>query len=150
MKLQLHGQKLNGKWAIQFPDELREKIYKAFDKANGRCELEIFDRKPRTTGELSQNHRIAYLCNLIAGEVNKPGETRESYQSVKDLAKLRAIKRGYPFVWANVTGPNGHTIKTVIPKHESDIDTISASLLIEELHQMSAEMGIDTTGDYNG
>jgi len=146
MKLQLTGQKLNGRWAIQFPDELREKIYKAFDKAHGRCELEIFDRKPRTTGELSQNHRIAYLCNLIAGEVNKPGETRESYQSVKDLAKLRAIKRGYPYVWVNVTGPQGHTIKSVLPAHESDISTIEAAMLIDELELLAAEAGIDIVG----
>lgn len=146
MKIQLHGKRINGKWAIQFPDELREKIYKAFDKANGRCELEIFDRKPRTTGELSQNHRIAYLCNLIAGEANQPGIPRESYQSVKDLAKLRAIKRGYPFSWHNVTGPNGHTIKTVMPAHESDISTVEAMHLIDELHAMAAEMGIDTVG----
>jgi hypothetical protein len=139
MKLQLHGQKLNGKWSIQFPDELREKIYKAFDKAHGRCELEIFDRKPRTTGELSQNHRVAYLCNAIAAEVNKPGVPRESYESVKLLAKFRAIKRGFPFDWINVTGPNGRTIKNVMPWSESKLDTVQCGILIDELEQMFAE-----------
>jgi hypothetical protein len=146
MKLQLTGKKIDGKWAIQFPDELIEKIYKSFDKSNGRCELEIFDRKPRTTGGLSQNHRIAYLCNLIAGEVNKPGETRESYQSVKDLAKLRAIKRGYPYKFANVIGPNGGMRECILPAHESDIDTVAAMHLIDELELLAAESGIDTVG----
>lgn len=140
MKLQLHAQKINGKWGIAFPDELREKIYKAFDKAHGRCELEIFDRKPRTTGELSQNHRVAYLCNAIVAEANKPGMKRETYESVKMLAKFRAIKRGYPFDWIKVQGPNGRIIDNVMPWSEADTDTIQCGYLIDELEQMLAEI----------
>jgi hypothetical protein len=140
MKLQLHGQKLNGKWAIQFPDELREKIYKSFDKANGRCELEIFDRKPRTTGGMSQNHRVAYLANAIAAEANKAGVVRETYESVKMLAKFRAIKRGYPFDWIKVTGPHGRIIDNVIPWSEAKVDTVQCGYLIDELEQMFSEI----------
>ena len=96
-----------------------------------------YPRKVRTTGDLSQNHRIAYLCNIIAAENMIEGFT--DYQSVKDLAKLRAIKRGYPYRWA----PKMDDV--VIPYHENELDTIQAGYLIDELEQMAAECGIDTT-----
>jgi hypothetical protein len=97
-------------------------------------------RKRRTTGELSQNHRIAFLCNIIAAENAYEGYT--TYQAVKDLAKLRAIKRGYPYRWSTAW-IDGKEIPIVCPKHEDELDTIEASYLIDELEMMAAEKGID-------
>ena len=97
-----------------------------------------YPRKARTTGDNSQNHRIAYLCNIIAAENAYEGFT--TYQSVKDLGKLRAIKRGYPYRWVKVPG----YADLVAPYHESELDTVQASYLIDELEFMAAECGICT------
>lgn len=94
-------------------------------------------KTPRTTGDLSQNHKIAFLCNIIAAENAYEGFT--TYQSVKDLAKLRAIKRGYPYRYAEL----GAGEKTIIPYHENEISKHEASYLIDELLYMAAEVGID-------
>lgn len=100
-----------------------------------------YPMKRRTTGKNSQNTRIAFLCNIIAAENAIEGAT--DYQSVKDLAKLRAIKRGYPYRWMKARMPDGSEIVSIVPKHEDEIDVIEAGYLIDELEQMLSELGID-------
>ena len=100
-----------------------------------------YPRKPRTTGQFSQNHKIAFLCTLIVAENAYEGYT--TYQAVKDLAKLRAIKRGYPYRWIKIPLSDGTFFENISPWHEDELDTIQASYLVDELEAMAAEKGLD-------
>lgn len=100
-----------------------------------------YPARRRSTGKNSQNTRIAFLSNLIAAENAIEGAT--TYQSVKDLAKLRAIKRGYPYRWIKAKMPDGSVIESIYPKHEDELDVIEAGYLIDELEAMGAEIGLD-------
>lgn len=101
-------------WVKKYPDFNKVTIERPF--------------KPRTIGEKSQGHHInghiQQICN----------ETGNDFDSVKMAAKTRAIPRGYPF--DTVSG-------IVIPYSETRIDTIQAGYLIDELHQIAAELQIE-------
>jgi hypothetical protein len=92
----------------------------------------VFDverkKKPRTTGERSQNHRINGHIQVICME------NGEDFYFMKEWLKYKAIRRGYPFD----TAPDG----TVIPWSESRIDTVQAGYLCDEINQFAAERGI--------
>jgi hypothetical protein len=138
IKLRLLRDK-NLSFFLPVPFPYRDFFINGKEKHGDWYDVEIsYPRKPRTTGDKSQNHRIAFLCNIIAAENAFEGFT--TYQSVKDLAKLRAIKRGYPYRWAKVPG----YADAVLPCHENELDTVQAGYLIDELEQMAAECGIDT------
>jgi hypothetical protein len=95
-------------------------------------------RKPRTTGALSQNHKIAALINLIT---DLSGHT---YNEVKTWAKFNGIGRGYPYRFIKVFHPvQRQLIEQVEPYHEDEIDTVQAGVLIQELQFICDEMGID-------
>lgn len=83
--------------------------------------------KPRTTGEKSQNSHAWGHCTQIAREL-----AMEVYE-VEYIAKVRAIKRGYP-VSTKLGFP--------IPKSQADISTEECAYLIEEYHMIAAENGI--------
>lgn len=83
--------------------------------------------RPRTIGQGSQNAHINGHCQQIAQE------TGNEFADVKTAAKFNAIKRGYPF--RTIAGQ-------VVPFSESELNTEQAAMLIEELHQIAAEMGI--------
>lgn len=115
--------------SFKIPSELIGKFKHEFRQLPEYCIVKIArPRQRRTTGDLSQNHHINGHVSQIAEE------TGNDFDDVKQEAKLRAIKRGYPFD----TLPNGW----IIPKSETEIDTIQAGFLIEELHQIAAELGI--------
>jgi hypothetical protein len=84
--------------------------------------------KSRTTGWKSQNHHIHGHEIQIARELGQDPDT------IHDYAKREAIARGYPYDVLN---------DIVIPWSESRIDTLQASYLIDELHQIAAEYGIN-------
>lgn len=85
-------------------------------------------RAKRSTGAQSQNHHIW-------GHVKQIAEyTGHDPIDVHIEAKERAIKRGYP---CDIL-PNGWGT----PKSESEINTVEAGYLIEELHQIAAELGV--------
>jgi len=86
--------------------------------------------KPRSVGPHSQNNH-AWGHNLQIAQVLG----MESYE-VEYIAKVRAIKRGYP-VSTHLGIP--------IPKSQADIDTVECGYLIEEYHQIAAENGIVLT-----
>lgn len=85
-------------------------------------------RKPRTTGEKSQNHHINGHIQQICTE------TGNTFSAVKERMKVLAIDRGYPIE----TLPDS----AVMPKSEADIDTVEAGYLIDTIHQFAAEWGI--------
>lgn len=85
-------------------------------------------KRPRTTGEDSQNHHlnghIMQICN----------ETGNDYESVKNAVKMIAVENmGYPY---NTIG--GH----VIPQREGDCSTDECAKLIEAAHLLAADLGI--------
>jgi len=81
----------------------------------------------RTTGWRSQNHRINSHIQQISME------TGQDFATVKMMAKINAIDQGYPFISYR---------DRIIPKSETEINTQEASLLIEAINQMAAELGI--------
>ena len=95
---------------------------------NGYCRNRVSKaRKPRTTGVKSQNHHINGHIQQICVE------TGNDFETVKMYTKKQAINRGYPF----------DTFRSdVIPWSESRADTIQAGYLIDEIHQLAAEIGI--------
>jgi hypothetical protein len=83
--------------------------------------------KPRTTGQGSQSHHINGHVAQIAQE------TGNDFDDVKNAAKHMALSRGYPY----------HTIAgQVVPYSETELNTEQAGHLIEALHQIAAELGI--------
>jgi len=94
--------------------------------------------KKRTTGAGSQSHHINGHVASIANF------TGEDFDVIKSEAKKRAIKRGYPYR----TGLFGN----VEPWSETELDTVQAGYLIDELHQIAAEYcaPIVDSGEFEG
>ena len=85
-------------------------------------------RRPRTTGPKSQNsHAWGHIQQLAE-------YTGHDVSEIGALAKLRAVKRGYPAD----TFYDG----TLIPWSQSRLDTAQCAHLIDELHQIADELGI--------
>lgn len=84
--------------------------------------------KPRTTGNLSQNHHlnahIIQICN----------ETKHSYDIIKYCIKMLAVEEmEYPYEEVD-----GH----IMPKGERDCNTEECAKLIEAAHVWAAHHGI--------
>jgi len=86
--------------------------------------------KPRTTGKDSQNSHAWGHCTQIARELGM-----ELYE-VEYIAKVRAIKRGYPV---------SLKLGIPVPYSQSNISVEECAALIEEYHQIAAENGINLT-----
>lgn len=84
--------------------------------------------KSRTTGWKSQNHHLNSHVQQIAEE------TGNDFDTVKVWAKTEAISAGYPYDLIN---------DLVIPWSETRIDVLQCSVLIDTLHRLAAEYGIN-------
>ena len=85
-------------------------------------------RKPRTTGENSQNH----LLNGIIVQICE--ETGNDYDSVKDAVKMIAVEQlAYPY--KTIGGK-------IIPQRERDCSIEECSKLIEAAQMLAADLGI--------
>ena len=85
-------------------------------------------KRPRTTGEGSQNHHlnghILQICN----------ETGNDYDSVKDAIKMIAVENmGYPYKTIG---------KKIVPLRERESSTDECAKLIEAAHLLAADIGI--------
>lgn len=85
-------------------------------------------KRPRTTGEGSQNHHlnghIMQICN----------ETGNSYDAIKYCVKMLAVEEmGYPYELVD-----GH----IYPQSEADSSTEECAKLIEAAHVWAAHHGI--------
>lgn len=85
--------------------------------------------RPRSTGPGSQNSHIWAHIQQIAQE------TGNDLDDIEDYVKERALKRGYPAKQNKLTG-------RVVPASMTTISTVEAGYLIDELHQLAAELGI--------
>lgn len=83
-------------------------------------------RRPRTTGEGSQNHHLnGHIMQICQ-------ETGNDYDTVKNAVKMIAVEQmGYPH-----TELHG----TITPKPESESSTEECALLIEAAHILAAEL----------
>lgn len=120
---------------LEFPQNegLKEALKKAAlqceQKANGWALITLQPpKRPRTTGEGSQNHHLNGHIEQIALETGNA-------QSVIKLAvkKLAVDQFGYPTL---MVGNN------VIPQSESECSTEECGMLIEACHLLAADLGI--------
>ena len=85
-------------------------------------------KRPRTTGENSQNH----LLNGILVQICE--ETGNDYDSVKDAVKMIAVEQlAYPY--KTIGGK-------IIPQRERDCSVEECSKLIEAAQMLAADLGI--------
>lgn len=117
----------NEKWVMEF---LRPLLEFCVEKKSSfiKCVFSV-PYKSRTTGKNSQNNKIWAIITEIAQE------TGNDIEDVAEYAKERAIVRGYPY---KVNKMNGKPM----PLSMTKINTVEASVLIETLHQLAAELGI--------
>lgn len=86
-------------------------------------------KRPRTTGDKSQNNLFWFLVKLICDE------TGDSPADVEADLKIRAIAKGYPYHISKLTGkPVGESMTTV--------STIEMSYLIDTAYEVIAFLGI--------
>lgn len=109
-------------------------ILRRCDKNNGGFVKVTFGipRKPRTTGEGSQNNLFWKLATIISEY------TGNDLEDVEAGLKERAISKGYPYHINRITGrPQGNSMTT--------IDTVQCSYLIDTAYEVCAELGISVT-----
>ena len=108
---------------------IKRELGKCRDKHNGYVLVTVQPpKRPRTTGEGSQNHHlnghIMQICN----------ETCAGYNAVKDEIKRIAVEdMSYPYEIVN-----GH----IHPQGESECSTDECAKLIEAAHVLAADLGI--------
>ena len=113
----------------QYADSITAIIKLCMDKHNDYCYLKFgVPRKPRTTGERSQNTHIHGHATQLAAET---GDDKEYYLL---RAKERAISKGYPY--------HVDAFGKCCPESETEIDTVQAAALIDQLHEDAAFLGV--------
>ena len=110
-------------------ENIKRELRKCRDKHNDYVLVTIQPpRKPRTTGENSQNH----LLNGIIVQICE--ETGNDYDSVKDAVKMIAVEQlAYPYT--TIGGK-------IIPQRERDCSIEECSKLIEAAQMLAADLGI--------
>jgi len=113
----------------QFEAKLN-KILQNCDDKGGFVSVTIDNpKKPRTTGELSQNNLIWRLITILSDV------TGDTIHQVEEGLKDRAISKGYPYHISGVTKkPVGNSMTT--------ISTVEASYLIDTAYEVLAEYGV--------
>ena len=131
----LHREYVKGHIAFAVPSDemsreaIRRELTKCRDKHNDYVLVTIASpKRPRTTGDGSQNHmlngNIMQICN----------ETGNDYDTVKLAVKMIAVEQlGYPY--KTIAG-------NVIPLRERESSTIECSKLIEASFMLAADLGI--------
>ena len=110
-------------------EAIRRELERCKDKNNDYVLVTMQPpKRPRTTGENSQNHHlnghIMQICN----------ETGSSYNAVKDeIKRIATEEMGYPYEEIN-----GH----IHPIGESESSTDECAKLIEAAHVLAADLGI--------
>ena len=110
-------------------ENIKRELRKCREKHNDYVLVTIQPpRKPRTTGEHSQNHHlnghIMQICN----------ETGNDYDTIKDAVKQLAVEQmGYPY--KTIGG-------RIVPQRERECSTDECAKLIEAAHVLAADLGI--------
>lgn len=130
IKLTAHCAYDSGILQIEISQQLEPYIQKFIEGLNGApAVIEAHKwHRARSTGEKSQNHHINGHIAQIA-EV-----TGNDFDMVKYVAKYQAISAGYPFYQKGTL---------IIPWSETRIDSRQAAILIDTIHRIAAEEGIN-------
>jgi hypothetical protein len=105
---------------------------------DGPFDVEIsIPKRPRTTGENSQNHALNGIIQKIAHE------TGNDFADVKLYVKRAAFGRGLPFL----TRADGSVVCSIIdgeplPISESDMSTVECGYCIDEATILASELGV--------
>ena len=108
---------------------IKHELRKCRDKHNDYVLVTLQPpKRPRTTGEGSQNHHlnghIMQICNA----------TGQDYETIKYCVKMIAVEQmGYPYKTIV-----GH----IVPQPESESSTDECALLIEAAHILAADLGV--------
>ena len=108
---------------------IKHELRKCRDKYNDYVLVTLQPpKKPRTTGEGSQNHHLnGHIMQICNG-------TGNSYDVIKYCVKKIAVEQmGYPYKTIA-----GH----IVPQPESESSTDECALLIEAAHVLAADLGI--------
>ena len=131
----LHREFVKGHIAFAVPaddvarEAIKRELTKCRDKHNDYVLVTIQPpKKPRTTGDGSQNHHLnGHIMQICA-------ETGNDYEAVKNAVKMITVEQmGYPYT-------DFHGVIT--PKAESETDTAECAKLIEAAHVLAADLGI--------
>jgi len=130
-----------GVFPRKYQPEIR-RIFEASDKKGGFITITIETvRKPRTTGEGSQSHKLNGNIQQICKK------TYNDFGMVKSEIKYRAISRGYPILYDQ----NGKARKDIYGREmgisEADASVEECSMLIEESIALAAEENVKLIGD---
>lgn len=120
-----------GKHRLSLPmtEKVKRLLARCVEKHGGYVSVELAPpKKPRTTGDGSQNHHlnghIMQICN----------ETGCDYDGVKNEVKRIAMEvLGYPFRMLGASP---------IPQRERDCSTDECAKLIEAVHYLAGDLGI--------
>ena len=110
-------------------EAIRRELERCKDKNNDYVLITLQPpKRPRTTGEGSQNHHlnghIMQICN----------ETGNDYDTIKYCVKMLAVEQmGYPYKTVA-----GH----ILPQPESQSSTDECAKLIEASHVLAAQLSI--------
>ena len=131
----LHREYVKGHIAFAVPTDtaireaIKRELVKCRDKHNDYVLVTIASpKRPRTTGDGSQNHHLnGHIMQICA-------ETGNDYEAVKNAVKMLAVEQmGYPYT-------DFHGVIT--PKSESESSTDECAKLIEAAHLLAADLGI--------
>ena len=131
----LHREFVKGHIAFAVPadevarEAIKRELTKCRDKHSDYVLVTIQPpKKPRTTGDGSQNHHLnGHIMQICV-------ETGNDYDAVKNAVKMIAVEQmGYPYT-------DFHGVIT--PKLESESSTDECAKLIEAAHVLAADLGI--------
>ena len=108
---------------------LRQILSYCRDKKNDYISVTLTPpRRPRSTGDHSQNHHLnGHIMQICA-------DTGNDYETVKTAVKMIACESfGYPY--AEFQG-------VIVPQSESKASTEECAYLIEAAHLLAADLGI--------
>lgn len=110
-------------------ENIKHELRKCRDKYNDFVLLTMQPpKRPRTTGENSQNHMLNGIITQICNE------TGNDYETVKDAVKMIAVEQlAYPY--KTIAG-------RLIPQRERDCSVEECSKLIEAAQMLAADLGI--------
>ena len=131
----LHREYVKGHIAFTVPSDtaireaIKRELVKCHNKHNDYVLVTIASpKRPRTTGDGSQNHHLnGHIMQICV-------ETGNDYDAVKNAVKMIAVEQmGYPYT-------DFHGVIT--PKPESESSTDECAKLIEAAHILAADLEI--------
>ena len=135
VQMVLHRTFYKGHIAFDLPDVsgLRDAVIRELTKCRDKHNDYVLvtlqpPKKPRTTGEGSQNHHLnGHIMQICQ-------ETGNDYDTVKLAVKMIAVEQfGYSFKTVG---------KQIVPKPERECSTVECGMLIEAAHYLAADIGI--------